>query len=78
MQHTCNVNKYILNLRVTTAITSSCAQALIKKVTNIAVVLETRWLMIVAAYTCLSRKVYTGLFHFRENSSHDVEFHQSS
>ena len=40
--HTCNVNKYILNLRVTTAITSSCAQALIRNVTNIAVVLETR------------------------------------
>lgn len=24
---------------------------------------------------CLRRKVCTGLFHFRENSSHDVEFH---
>jgi hypothetical protein len=30
---------------------------------------------IVAPYTCRSRKLCTGLFHLRENSSHDVEFH---
>jgi hypothetical protein len=42
---------------------------------NMAVVREMRKVEMVAPYTCRKRKLCTGLFHLRENSSQDVEFH---
>ena len=64
-----------LILWVTTAITSSWAAADRRKVTNIARDRENLYEAIVDAYTCRRRKLCTGLFHLRENSSHEVEFH---
>jgi hypothetical protein len=58
--------------------TSSCTAALSRKVRNMAEPREIRKAEIVDAYTCRRRKPCTGLFHLRENSSHEVEFHQSS
>ena len=58
--------------------TSSCASAERRKVTNMAPERESLYELIVDAYTCRRRKVCTGLFHLRENSSQEVEFHQSS
>ena len=60
---------------VTTAMTSSWAAAERRNVTNIAREREKWYELMVEAYTCLSRKLCTGLFHLRENSSQDVEFH---
>ena len=63
---------------VTIAMTSSCAAALSRNVTNIALCRVSLYESIVDAYTWRRRKVCTGLFHLRENSSQEVEFHQSS
>jgi len=60
---------------VTIVMTSSCAIALRKNVMNIAVVRDRPYDARVEAYTCRKRKVCTGLFHLRENSSQEVEFH---
>ena len=62
---------------VTTAMTSSWHNAERRKVRNVADVFDNCKPYMVEAYTCRSRKVWTGLFHFRENWSHEVEFHQS-
>ena len=67
-----------LILCVTTIITSSCAHALNKNVANIACVRDSPYPVIVDAYTCRSKNECTGRFHLRENSSQEVEFHQSS
>lgn len=58
--------------------TSSCTEALRRKVRNMAELRESLYELIEDAYTWRSRKVCTGLFHLRENSSHEVAFHQSS
>lgn len=63
------------NFLVTTAITNSWAKALIKNVINIAVERDVCQPLIDGAYMCRKRNVWTGLFHLRENSSQDVEFH---
>jgi hypothetical protein len=58
-------------------ITSSCTQALSRNVRPIAHILDTPYPKIGGAYTCRRRNVCTGLFHFLENSSQEVEFHLS-
>lgn len=72
---TCIVNRYILIFFVTTAITSSCTAALNKNVKNIADLLDNLYDVMVEAYTWRSKNMCTGRFHFRENSSQEVEFH---
>jgi len=67
-----------LSFLVTMAMTSSCRAALSRNVTIVADGFDILWYSMELAYTCRKRKECTGLFHFRANSSHVVEFHQSS
>lgn len=70
-------NRYPRILPLTIAMTSSWSSEESKKVIKMAA-LRGMPAVIELAYTCLSKKLCTGLFHRREKTSIEVAFHQSS
>jgi hypothetical protein len=73
----CIAIKYPLSFLKIHHITSSCTQALRRNVTSVAVWRDSLKVLMEEWYTWRRRKLWTGRFQSRANSSQEVEFHQA-